>query len=240
MISANVSAFSIGKAVGRRAVPSGPMSWQYSGTSFSTTSQEISPTGITWDGTYFWVVGHQNKTAYKYNSSGVYQGVSFSVAAQSAYPHGIVWDGTNFWMVSGVQLHKYTAAGAFVSTYNLSNGGYVTGITWDGAFLWLVNQTSDAVYKYNTSGVYQGVSFSVASQDTSPKGVTWDGTYFWMVGDVTNSVYKYNASGTYQGVSFSAYAQATSAQDLVSVGTDLWVTDYSSDAVYKYSYLPTP
>ena len=30
------------------------------------SSQEGNPQGIAWDGTYFWVVGSNNDTAYKY------------------------------------------------------------------------------------------------------------------------------------------------------------------------------
>ena len=49
---------------------------------FSVRSQDTAPTGITWDGNYFWVVGASTDSVYKYNASGVYQSVSFSVAAQ--------------------------------------------------------------------------------------------------------------------------------------------------------------
>ena len=28
---------------------------------------------------------------------------------------------------------------------------------------------------------YSGTSFSVGSQETSPRGMTWDGTHFWML-----------------------------------------------------------
>ena len=59
MINANLSAFSVGKAVGRGG---GPKSWQYTGTSFSVSSQEATPEGMTWDGTYFYVVGRSTDT----------------------------------------------------------------------------------------------------------------------------------------------------------------------------------
>ena len=40
---------------------------QYTGTSFSVAGQDTIPTGITWDGTHFRVVGSNTDTVYQYN-----------------------------------------------------------------------------------------------------------------------------------------------------------------------------
>ena len=73
----------------------------YTGTSFSTLSQDTGAIGITWDGTHLWVVGSSNDAVYKYTAAGVYTGTSFSIAGQTTTPSDIAWDGTFFWVVRG-------------------------------------------------------------------------------------------------------------------------------------------
>ena len=81
----------------------------YQNVSFSTLSQDNYPAGITWDGTYFWVIGGNSGSVYKYNASGVYQSVSFSVASEETSPRGISFDGTNLWVIgySTDSAYKY-------------------------------------------------------------------------------------------------------------------------------------
>ena len=99
MINANLSAFSVGKAVGRGG---GPKSWQYTGTSFSVSSTG-QPSDTVWDGTHLWVLQTPSDSLHKYTALGVNTGTSFSVQSQDTGPTGITWDGTYFWMV-GRQL----------------------------------------------------------------------------------------------------------------------------------------
>ena len=53
--------------------------YQYTGFNFSVGTQATTPTGVTWDGTYYWVVGDDTNTAYKYTAAGVYQSVQVLV-----------------------------------------------------------------------------------------------------------------------------------------------------------------
>jgi hypothetical protein len=99
----------------------------------------------------------------------------------------------------------------------------------------VLGSSNAAVYKYNSSGVYQSVSFSVAAQETVPHGIAWDGTSFWVTGIVTDNVYKYNASGVYQDVSFSA--GTTNPYGIVGVGTSLWVVDRNTRLVRQFTFV---
>ena len=50
-------------------------------------------------------------------------------------------------------------------------------IEWDGTSFWVVDASDPYLAsKYNSAGVYQGVSFSIRAQDTFPLGIAWDGT----------------------------------------------------------------
>jgi len=174
---------------------------------FSVAAQDTNPNGITWDGTYYWVVGQTTYRVYKYNAAGVYQSVSFSVSAQETNLKDIVWDGTYFWVIGSASdaVYKYNAAGVYQSvTWSVSaQTSNPYGITWDGTYFW-VSDVSGNIYKYNSAGVYQSVTFSTYTEDSANgKGITWDGTHLWTVGTTNDKAYQYNTSGVYQNESFS-------------------------------------
>jgi len=91
---------------------------------------------------------------------------------------------------------------------------------------------------------YDGVSFSVATQDTSPFCLFFkpDGTKMYMSGGVNDSVFEYDLSPAWDistlsySQSFSVSAQATSPYDLKfkSDGTRMFVLDLSSDNISQY------
>ncbi len=78
-----------------------------------------------------------------------------------------------------------------------SQDGSPNDIVWDGNDFWVIGSAGDKAYKYNSSGVYQNVSFSIfANGDSNMQGITWDGNDFWVVGANTDAAYKYvNAIG---------------------------------------------
>ena len=108
---------------------------------------------------------------------------------------------------------------------------------WRGTarYFWVTDRVSqDKCIQYNSSGVYQSVSFSVAAQETQPQGITWDGTSFWVTGYDTDTVYKYNSAGVYQSVSFSVAAQEAVPYSLEWDGTGIVMVGPTYDKVWKY------
>ena len=146
-----------GNAVGESAYGVG----EYTGFSFDTAaSGNGDPLGITWDGTYFWVVDVTDDEVYKYNSDGTDASFSFDTATSgNGNPRGITWDGTYFWVVdlTDKEVYKYNSNGTYASfsfdTAASGNGGPL-GITWDGTYFWVMDEDDDEVYQYGggTSG----------------------------------------------------------------------------------------
>jgi len=225
--------------------PNATASLAYSGTSFSTATQVGSPFGITWDGTYFWVLDGANDAVFKYSASGVYQNVSWSVASQGTSPTDIVWDGSFFWVINNAaspykRVSKYNAAGVYQNVfweYNAVTTMDGEGLAWDGTFFYVIGNVTDTIRKFNAAGVDQGVSYSVAAQETNPKGITFDGTYLWVVGTTSDTLYKYSTSGVYQNESLVINIQDVVPQGIAWDGTSLCVTGVATDTVYKYSEL---
>ena len=109
-------------------------------------------------------------------------------------------------------------------------------IAWDGTYFYVLERgSSGAVYKYNVSGVYQNVSWSVASQDQGMQGIVSVGSDFYMAGNGTNNIFKYNSAGVYQNVSFSVGSVAPQPNAIAYDGTYLWILSNSNQRVYKYT-----
>jgi len=72
----------------------------------------------------------------------------------------IFTDGTDLYVTGNNLLEKYTSAGVFISTLTTSTG-VVKFVGFDGTHFWAQNApVSLTIYKYNTSFVYQNVSFT--------------------------------------------------------------------------------
>ena len=216
--------------------PLASSSMQQIGVNFYVGAEDIYPQGVTWDGTFFWVIGTQGDEALKYSSAGVYQSVAWSTATQTVNPYAITWDGTSFWVMDNVGVvFKYNASGVYQSvswSTATETGGSVGDIEWDGTFFWVTGTTNQAVYKYNSTGVYQSVSWSTAGETTQPTGIAWDGTSFWVCDRVDERLLKYNSSGVYQNAFVTL--EELNASGACGVGTNVAVTGVTSDRVRVY------
>jgi len=197
----------------------------YDSDSFSVRLQENLPSGLVFghDGTKMYILGYQNETVYQYTLSTAwavntasYDSVSFSVLSQDSSPRGVIFksDGTKMYMTGGSSTAIYQ--------YTLSTA-------------WAVNTAS-----------YDSVSFSVSSQDSSPRDVIFksDGTKMYITGYNTNTVYQYTLStawdlstASYDSDSFSVSSQDSSPRGVIfkSDGTKMYITGGSSTAIYQYS-----
>jgi len=112
---------------------------------------------------------------------------------------------------------------------------FESDIAWDGTYLYVLERgSSGAVYKYSASGVYQNVSWSVASQDNDMQGMVCVGSDFYLCGSQNHKVYKFNSSGVFQS-DWSVTNPRHFARALAYDGTYLWVLSNYNQTVDKYS-----
>jgi len=166
----------------------------YQNVTFSVGSQTGNALGIVWDGTYFWIGGYTQKSLFKYNSSGVYQNVSISIS-QITNPRDIAWDGSHFYVSDNEaqRIYKYNSSGTYIGNFLITQNTQTWGITWDGTYFWVTSSTNDTAYAYDASFVYQNISFSFASQETTPRGMGAQGSSLWVVGtSASGSLFKYS------------------------------------------------
>ena len=122
----------------------------------------------------------------------------------------------------------------------------------DGTKMFVAGGDTDTVYEYalavpfDVSTVrYNGNSFSVASQDTSPQGLAFsnDGTRMFVAGNFGNDVNEYTLTAPFDVStvtfvdSFSVASQDESPQGLAfsNDGTRMFVAGRVSNAVYEYA-----
>jgi len=201
----------------------------YDNVSFSITSQDDQPFGITFkpDGTKMYLVGNTNDRVFQYTlstawdlSTASYDSVSFLVSSQDGNPMRVSFND-------------------------------------DGTKMYLVGQLTDSLYQYSLSTAYDistasydSVSFSVNAQDGLVYNVAFnpDGTKMFMLGDATDSAYQYSLStaydlstASYDSVSFSFASQNTTCTGFTfsDDGTKLFLSGASPDGIFQYT-LSTP
>jgi hypothetical protein len=190
----------------------------YDSKSFNAGSQESQPYGVRFkpDGTKMYIIGLTNDTIYQYSLS-------------------TAWD---------VSTASYDS----VSLSATGQDTLVTAFVFksDGSKVYVLGASNDTAYQYSLStawdvstGSYDSVSFSVATQDTFPDGIEFNstGTSMFIIGASTDAVYEYLLStawdistASYSGTSFSVVSQVTSPYGLFfgDNGTKMYTTNGNS------------
>ena len=227
------------------------------------------------DGTKMYVLGNESDSVYQYSlstgfdiSTASYDSVSFSVAGQETSPNDITFntDGTKMYMVGGgaetvFQYNLSTGFNLSTASYsgvNLSVSGQTagpSGITFNnnGTKMYILSFTTDSVFQYSLStgfnlstASYDSVSFSVVSQETSPRSLVFntDGTKMYIVGTGSDTILQYTLSTAFDlsTASYDSVSLSIASRDTLPTGltfnnddTKMYLVGFSSDNVYQYS-----
>ncbi len=175
------------------------------------------------DGTKLYMIGSATYTVYQYTlstpwdiSTATYDTVSFSVTTEDTSPTGIFFrdDGSKMYMVGQLNdsVYQYTLS----TPWDLSTATYDT-VSFsvaseelgpsdiffkpDGTTMYVVGVINDTVYQYAlgsvwdlTSASYSSKSFSVNSEDNTPRGIFFrqdNGSKMYVIGSFTSNIYQY-------------------------------------------------
>ncbi len=200
------------------------------------------------------------------------------VGSQDTTPNGLAFsaNGTSMFVIGSVNVAVYQYA--LPSPFDISNVTGVSNVTLASSFLvgsqdmfprdvafsndghrmFVVGEQSDAVHQYDlaapfdvSTASYDDISFSVLSQDNSPRGLAFsnDGTSMFVIGSVNVAVYQYALPAPFDishvtGISDVSYAgsfpvgsQESSPRGLAfsNDGTRMFVVGSNSDAVHRYA-----
>ena len=177
------------------------------------------------DGTKLFLLGDTNDSVYQYSlstgfdlSTASYDSVSFSVASQDTAPRGLAFSGDGVKMfITGDNsdtVYQYGLSTAFnLNTASYSNVSFSVSAQDDipmdvsfnsaGTKMFVVDSRNGTVYQYSLStgfdlstASYDSVSFTVASQDTSPSSLSFssDGSKMFILGGGNDTVYQYSTA----------------------------------------------
>ena len=214
----------------------------YTNTNWYVGFQAAIPSGITWDGSFFYVCDRTyNGLVYKYNSLGVYQNTSF--ISNGGENNGLTWDGTYFYMgnTDGGQVYRYNSSWT-LQNWAITSVGGVTGVAVIGSVIYILRDNG-YIYAYNisASGGTNTHSINTAAElGGAEQTLATDGQYLYAV-STAGVAYKYDplsGGAGYLGVSFSVNALSSTAIQfggLVFKDTDLYSINATDDKAFKYN-----
>lgn len=162
-----------------------------------TSSYAEDPEGLAWDGTSLWVVDDTNpEEVHKVNPVTGALLSSFAVNPGSvADPdtEGLAWDGTNLWVSESTgTLGKYSTTGTLLSTLSLTLPGVaspdIEGLAFDGTNLWLGEESTNQVFKVDTSGNI--LSSKIFPGLTQIHGLDYFAGALWVGDDGSDTIYE--------------------------------------------------
>jgi sugar lactone lactonase YvrE len=250
--------------------------WNYSGLSKSVSTEESAPTGLFFspDGLNMYVNGTTGDDVNQYTLSTAFNVSTatfvrlFSTSAQDSAPNDIFFkpDGLSMFILGQTNdtVFQYTLSSAFdISTASYASKSFSvtsqettpTGLWFkpDGTVMYVIGTTSDTVFQYTlgtawdvSTASYASISFSVASQESSPTQVNLsaNGLTMWILGSTGDDISQY-ALGTAFNVSTAVFEnsfyvgfQDTTPNGLFidsTVANRVYMVGQTNDTVFQYN-----
>ncbi len=157
------------------------------------------PSGIAWDGEYFWLGDKDSNMICRVDTTGA---VLQRVRLPFLDPSGIEFDGQNLWFVyeHTAKLYKLEyPSGAIIDSFYLPDSGLGDpqswGLAWDGTYLWHSRYKGHLT---NPGRIFQldpntgQVLYSFPSPTDFMLGIAWDDPYLCGVDIITRKLYWMN------------------------------------------------
>jgi len=151
--------------------------------------------GITWDGQYFWAVGHEYNDVYQLDTSFNRTGIQWSIT-ETGDPVDICWDGNYLWVADGrSRAYQYKTDGTQVSVLDMGFANW-EGIEFDGQYFYATLGALHGpgwVYKIDPeAGTIVNSNNGLGGGDLN--GIAYDGNYLWIADDDCDYIYTIKAS----------------------------------------------
>ena len=212
--------------------------FNYLGTSFSVASEESTPTGIDWNGTYFFITGTQRIYGYFENGTFI-DSFNFSVSEVSFLnPTDLSWNGTHWWLTSFENITVWDSNWVYTGINFVAPGSAnYQGIHDNGTYVFVSESGLDRIYGFFQNGTFiSSFNFSVSSEQGSPNQINSNGTNWFLIGQTPNVVHVYHPNWSYTGNSYTL-SEDTEFNGFTYINnTDKWYAiGTQTDSVYQYT-----
>ena len=205
------------------------------------------PSGLTSDGTNFWITTDNETGIYAFNYLGG-RATNRDVGptadnTNSAY----LWTSetaiyaldTNDLKVYAYQLSDLERQTAKEFSLNSENAD-PAGIWSDETTVWIVDTVDNKLYAYALSGGARDADKDIAldADNTAPTGITSNGVTMWVADSDDEKIYAYTLSGTRQPtkeINALINAGNRAPKGLWSTADTLWVNDSDESKAYSYN-----
>ena len=201
----------------------------------STSGRVGSPSGLVWDGSFFWAVGASGtRGLYKYNADGTFN--NDILTNQSLALQDITTDGSNLYVI-GVSasnsndetVTQYTMAGVATGTsWEWASGAswLVAGLTYYDNHFYIMEFDSGGantarIQKLTMAGVWVSTVATGLNQTGSWTTMMYHEGEF-LAGENNGRVYVYSSSGVYTGKVFNLQSGLDNLKGLTYDGTKFW------------------
>jgi sugar lactone lactonase YvrE len=199
-------------------------------------------TGLTFDGSNFWVADRKTDLLYCINpASGK---VLRTLQSPGYWPLALAWDGQSLWNsdlkggkdvsedYDGIIYRVDPANGEILQTLEAPSKSPV-GLAWDGKYLWSVDDLSDEIIQFSPLDGTTIVSFS--SPTPNPSGLAYDGEYLWVADHSKNEIYMVHPEDG--RVILILNSPGPYPTGLCYDGKNIWNIDYQDDKLYQLTIM---
>jgi len=187
------------------------------------------PTGLTFDGTSFWMADRKSDSLYQIDpASG---SVVRAIEAPGYRIEGLAMQDKYLWVldVEEKMLFKLNPENLIAEKILYAPCDNPKGLAWDGECLWLADYRADMLYRISTEDGTTITEFP--SPSGNPQGLCFDGTYLWVSDRIDDMIYMVHPDNGNVIVSFDSPSKYP--RGLAWDGAFLWNVDYQSDSLYK-------
>jgi len=143
----------------------------------------MKPTGLTYDGEYFWVNDFSLLKIFKFKLNGNFIEIldSFDIPEKDkGGTSGLTTDGDFLYLRSrnGSKLYKLDKNGNVVDEIHFENGGVGGALVWTGNYFWTSGGCAKGLGKWTKDGKLVGEIYPPAKDTWA---LAWDGNYLWSI-----------------------------------------------------------
>jgi hypothetical protein len=151
-------------------------------------------TGLSWDGSKFWVSDVTNKMIYQLDPN---TGKRLNAFPYDGTPNGLIWGGDSLWVLSKdrVAIEKVTLTGERLFSLSIQ-GTWPSGLAWDGKYFWYsdANEGTISIFNPITGKSKRLDEIKFMANSSTFNGLAWMDGYLWIVTEGDERLHRFDVS----------------------------------------------